>query len=76
MRSYLVIPAGTPVLRVDASTPHFAASKSQRGKAEHLDSPRLLVFPETSLVEPNGHTAPTPIPGQLEFDAGGQVEAP
>jgi hypothetical protein len=37
MRSYLVIPAGTPILRVLASTPHFAASKARRGKAEHLD---------------------------------------
>lgn len=63
VRSYIVIPEGTPVIRVEASTPHFAASKVQRGKGEHATSGEPSVLPSSALIEIN--EAPRVIPGQL-----------
>lgn len=64
-RSYIVIPEGTPVLRVSASSPHFAASKARRGKAEH-SSGGPLVFPASASASP--HDPPRVIPGQLALE--------
>jgi hypothetical protein len=61
-RSYIVIPGGTPVLRVEASTPHFAASKARRGKAQHVTA-ETLVLPASGAISPS--ELPTVIPGQL-----------
>lgn len=69
MRSYLVIPAGAPVLRVNASTPHFAASKAKRGKAEHFETD-VFVVPVSAAINPhNGR--PIVHPHQLSLVAEG-----
>lgn len=65
MRSYIVIPEGTPVLRVQASTPHYAASKAKRGKAEHVEA-AVLVVPASAVIDGD---RPAPIhPQQLQFE--------
>jgi len=64
-RSYIVIPGGTPVLRVEASTPHFAASKARKGKAEHVTA-ETLVMPASTAIAPVA--LPQVIPGQLTID--------
>lgn len=51
MRSYVVIPEGTPVIRVTASTPHFAASKARKGKGELAPCDEVAVIPSTAFVE-------------------------
>lgn len=67
MRTYLVIPEGTPVLRVAASTPHFAASKAKRGKAEHVEGDTFVV-PASAVID--GNARPVPVhPQQLQLDA-------
>lgn len=66
MRSYLVIPAGTPILRVAASTPHYAASKARRGKAEHYGGDTFVV-PASSVIDGNSRPL-APLPGQLTID--------
>jgi hypothetical protein len=73
MRSYLVIPEGTPVVRVEASTPHFAASKARRGKGEHfhVDVPAVLPLSSTIEITDQG---PQEIPGQLRWGENGNVE--
>lgn len=68
MRTYIVIPEGTPVIRVDASSPKYAASKARRGKGEQASWGRPSVLP-ASVVKGIGE-APRVIPGQLAFDAG------
>jgi hypothetical protein len=66
MRSYLVIPAGTPVVQVDASTPHSASSKARRGRdATHVVSAEL-VLAQSRSVEPRSSWTGV-IPGQLEL---------
>lgn len=66
VRSYIVIPEGTPVIRVDASTPHFAASKARRGKGEQASWGKPSVLP-ASVLRGIGD-APRVIPGQLTID--------
>lgn len=68
VRPYIVIPEGTPVIRVDASTPHFAASKAQKGKGERAAWSEPSVLPASSLVGIDG--GPREIPGQLAFEHG------
>lgn len=63
-RSYIVIPGGTPVLQVQASTPHYAASKARRGKAEHV-TVKTLVLPASGAILPI--ELPAVIPGQLSI---------
>lgn len=65
MRSYIVIPAGTPLLRVQASTPHFASSKAKRGRdVEHVATAEI-VLAESRTIEP--HVLIVSLPGQLVF---------
>jgi hypothetical protein len=66
VRSYLVIPEGTTIVRVRASTPHFAASKVRRGKGEVVDVVDAAVFPLSSGVEISDE-GPAEIPGQLSW---------
>lgn len=66
MRSYIVIPEGTPVLHVLASTPHFAASKARRGKGTALASD-VLVLPVSRVTEADDGL-PDVIPGQLSLE--------
>jgi hypothetical protein len=65
VRTYIVIPEGTVVLRVDASTPHYAISKAKRGRCEHVAGGCVAV-PATAAVEANDR--PTVIPGQLRME--------
>jgi hypothetical protein len=68
MRSYIVIPAGTPLLRVQASTPHFASSKAKHGRdVEHVATDEM-VLAESRTIEPHGLIAA--LPGQLVFANG------
>ena len=74
MRSYLVIPAGTTLVRVQASTPHYASSKARRGRhVEHLVTEEI-VLAESRSIEP--HVGAIAIPGQLVFSANGHQEEP
>lgn len=73
MRSYIVIPAGTPLLRVRASTPHFASSKAKRGRdVEHVATAEI-VLAESRTIEP--HVLVLALPGQLELVAGEEEAA-
>lgn len=73
MRSYIVIPAGTPLLRVRASTPHFASSKAKRGRdVEHVATAEV-VLAESRTVEP--HVLVAVLPGQLVFVDGEEQTA-
>ncbi len=75
MRSYIVIPEGTPIVRVDASGPHYAASKARRGKGEHVNAGGAVVLPESATVAITDE-GPSQIPGQLCWaDDGELVEA-
>jgi hypothetical protein len=65
VRTYIVIPEGTPVLRVNASTPHFAINKAKRGKCEHVAGGCVAV-PATAAIE--AHERPVVIPGQLHLE--------
>jgi len=65
VRTYIVIPEGTSVLRVDASTPHYAISKAKRGKCEHV-SGGCVAVPATAAIEANDR--PAFIPGQLRLE--------
>jgi hypothetical protein len=66
MRSYIVIPEGTSIVRVRASTPHFAASKAKRGKGEVINVKEAAVLPQSSAVEIT-NDGPVHIPGQLSW---------
>lgn len=75
MRSYIVIPEGTAVVRVDASTPHYAASKARRGKGEHVSIEQAAVLPHSATIEVTDE-GPRVTPGQLRWADNGQtVEA-
>lgn len=75
MRSYIVIPEGTPIVRVDASNPHYAASKARRGKGELINVTEAAVLPLSSAIEVTDE-GPQSIPGQLCWSEDGQaVEA-
>jgi hypothetical protein len=71
MRSYIVIPEGTPIVRVQASTPHFAASKARRGKGEVVNVSEAAVLPQSSAIEITNE-GPAVIPGQMSW---GDVQA-
>lgn len=72
MRTYLVIPAGTALLRVQASTPHYASSKARRARhVEHVVTDEV-VLAESRSIEPRGDSGH--IPGQLVFSANGHLE--
>jgi hypothetical protein len=66
MRSYLVIPKGTAIVRVTASTPHYAASKARRGKGEVIDVTEAAVLPLSRTIEITSE-GPAQIPGQLSL---------
>lgn len=72
MRNYIVIPEGTPIVRVEASNPHFAASKARRGKGvvSNVTSPAVLPFSSAVEITDEG---PQAIPGQLMLGDDGQV---
>lgn len=75
MRSYIVIPGGTPVVRVDASDPRFAASKARRGKGERTIVPEATVLAESAAME-CGWDRSAYIPGQMRWTEDGRaVEA-
>jgi hypothetical protein len=67
MRSYIVIPEGTSIVHVRASTPHFAASKAKRGKGEVINVKEAAVLPQSSAVEIVTDDGPAHIPGQLSW---------
>jgi hypothetical protein len=66
MRTYIVIPEGTPILHVLASAPHYAASKARRGKATSTTT-EAIVLP-VSRTSPAANGAADPIPGQLTLE--------
>jgi hypothetical protein len=72
MRSYIVIPEGTSIVRVDAATPHFAASKAKRGKGETLDVTQAAVFPMSAAIRITGE-GPSVIPGQMSWSDHGEA---
>jgi hypothetical protein len=72
MRSYIVIPEGTSIVRVDASTPHFAASKARRGKGEVIHMAEASVLPASSTIGVTNE-GPQEIPGQLRLVGDVQV---
>jgi hypothetical protein len=72
MRSYIVIPEGTPIVRVDASNPHYAASKVRRGKGEHVNVTDAAVLPQSPATEVTDE-GPALIPGQLRWSDDGQA---
>lgn len=59
-----MIPEGTQVLRVEASTPHFAINKVRRGKGEHLDAGAVAV-PASAVIAADDR--PYIHPGQLRM---------
>jgi hypothetical protein len=74
VRSYIVIPEGTSIVRVDASTPRYAASKARRGMGEVVSVTEAAVLPRSSAIEVVD--GPASIPGQLRWQEDGQaVEA-
>jgi hypothetical protein len=66
MRSYIVIPEGTTIVRVSASNPHYAASKAKRGKGENICVADAAVIPASSAMEV-ASDGPRQIPGQLSW---------
>lgn len=72
MRSYIVIPEGTSIVRVHASTPHFAASKARRGKGERVDVAISAVLPLSAAIEVTDE-GPQITPGQLRWDENGEA---
>lgn len=54
------------MIRVDASSPHFAASKAQRGKGESHAWTEPSVLPASALTGID--EGPRAIPGQLAMD--------
>lgn len=75
MRSYIVIPEGTPVVRVDASNPQFAASKARRGKGERITVSEAAVLAQSRTREV-GDAGPAHIAGQMRWSEDGRtVEA-
>jgi hypothetical protein len=73
MRSYIVIPEGTPILRVDASTARYAASKARKGMGEVVNVAEPAVLPQSSVIE--GNKGPQFIPGQLSWADEHDVQA-
>lgn len=66
MRTYLVIPEHTTLIRVEASSPHFAVSKARRGAgAEPVSVPVRAVVPMSALVDEQERRV---IPGQMTFE--------
>jgi hypothetical protein len=66
MRPYIVIPEGTPILHVTASTPHHAASKARHGKATLVATEAIVLPVSRTLAASNGRSEP--IPGQLTIE--------
>ena len=68
MRSYIVIPAGTPVLLVEASEPHYAVSKAIKGRdVTHVTPLSPVVLAQSrSIIATVAHV---PMPGQLQLVA-------
>lgn len=73
MRSYIVIPEGTPVVRVAASTPHFAASKARRGKGERINVAHTAVLPDSATIRVADDDRPKVTPGQLRWAEDGKT---
>lgn len=69
-----MIPEGTPVVRVQASTPHYAASKVRRGKGERVAVTEAAVLPASATIEITDE-GPAVIPGQLCWGPNGEQEA-
>lgn len=65
MRTYIVIPDGTTVLRVEASTPHYAVSKARNGKAVVIDG-SIVAVPESAMVPPK--EGPVVVKGQMTIE--------
>lgn len=60
-----MIPEGATVLRVDASTPHFAINKARRGKGEPLGG-GCVALPASAAIKADDR--PAHIPGQLRME--------
>lgn len=66
MRSYIVIPAGTPVIHVVASKPRFASSKARRGRdATHVVTAELVLAQSRSMEPDEGFVGVHPDQMQL-----------
>jgi hypothetical protein len=63
-RSYIVIPEGTAVVKVEASSPHFAASKALHGKGARVTMTAATVAAESAATAV-AEESPTVIAGQL-----------
>jgi hypothetical protein len=75
MRSYIVIPEGTEIVEVMASTPHYAVSKARRGKGTPINSKDTVVLPVSAAIA-SERQGRTPIPGEMSFfDDVGALEA-
>lgn len=61
-----MIPEGTPLIRVDASAPRYAASKAQRGKGELVVQVQPMVLAASTTRDVK--QASRVIPGQLTID--------
>lgn len=71
-RPYIVIPEGTAVVVVDASSPKFAASKARRGKGERQTVTAAMVAAE-SVTQSVVEEPPAAIAGQLYWSEDGQT---
>ena len=61
-----MIPEGSAVLRVEASSPHYAISKARRGKGEHI-ADGCVAVPASAAIRAEDRP-PAHIPGQLRME--------
>lgn len=71
-RAYIVIPEGTPIVVVVASSPHYAASKARRGMGERVSAADALVT-ASSATTSAAHNLPI-VAGQLYWTEDGTIE--
>jgi hypothetical protein len=72
-RSYIVIPEGTPIVVIEASSPTFAASKARKGKGERVTTDASLVSAGSTVTV--AVDTPLVIAGQLAWsDDGSTIE--
>jgi hypothetical protein len=67
MRTYIVIPEGTPIVEVEASTPAHASSKARRGKGTFVSADAMVLPASRTQAAIQGPAEP--IPGQLALEA-------
>lgn len=66
MRGYLVAPAGSVLLKVDASSPHVALRRAAEGHAEPVEVAGGLAVPASRVTRVKNGAARA-IPGQLDL---------